>query len=703
MKITKLIWTVLFFMMGYIYTEAHPVRKNIDLNRGEQLFNMICHPATLPISFTYCGKDYKNLGSLKEISRNITSTPTGKIAELTFALDENLHIYVQASICNEFGEVEYTVWFKNISTSTTSGVIENLKSANIQFKGNNPVLAGCLGDHSNFYATYVKDLKQEHINFRSNSGRATHVYFPYFNLLHGNGGTLIALGWAGTWESNFSTKGAQTTWTAQNCNDLQTVLLPGESIRTALVVLLPYKGRNTDEASNLWREWFIKYNMPKANKQGDPILPFTTSSFAGDTGLPNSDGSISEHFFTWKRTLERLVYENVKPDYRWFDAGWYFDPSGKTTIKDWWGTVGSWELDTIKWPKKTFLESNEACHKEGIKVLVWFEPERTTNINELVKNYGYKSEWAIYARRNYYHNNIGNPECLAWTIQRITKMMKENSVDLYREDNNSDWIGAWIRGDSIEYSKTHLTRKGITENKSIQGHYALWDAIIDFCAKNNKSTFIDNCASGGGRNDIESLRRSIPFLRSDADRTTTALRLSMSSTFNKWIPYCGSSTKESNVQLDEGQEGGSTSYVSRASWLPIYNFSGRYTHDITFDYDNMRKNIREWRKYNHLITKDFYVLTPWHNQTETNQWTVFVYRDSYTEEGVIQAFRQETCGEEKYIAKLPFVNPISNYKLTNEDTGEVLLLKGNELQKKGLTIYLDQPKSSAIWHIQKQD
>lgn len=703
MKTTKLTCVILFLIMGYIYAGAQSVRKNIDLDKGEQLFKMITHPKTSPISFTYSGKDYQTLNSLKEIARKISDTPIGKKAELTYALDENLHVYVQASLCKEFGEVEYTVWFKNISTTATTGVIENVKTAVIQFKGNNPILTGCLGDHKNFYEAYEKDLKQESVNFRSNSGRATHIYFPYFNLTHGNGGTLIALGWAGTWEANFSAKGSQTTWTAQSCNDLQTVLLPGENIRTALVVLLPYKGRNTDEASNLWREWFIKYNMPKANKQGDPILPFTACHFASDTGLPNSDGSISERFYTWRRTLDRLIYENVKPDFRWFDAGWYFDPSGKTSIKDWWGIVGSWELDTVKWPKKTFLESNEACHKEGIKVLAWFEPERTTHIDDLVKNYGYKSEWAIYARRNYYHNNIGNPECLAWTTQRITKMMKENEVDLYREDNNSDWIGAWLRGDSIEHAQTNLTRNGITENKSIQGHYALWDAIIDFCAQNNKCTFIDNCASGGGRNDIESLRRSIPFLRSDADRTTISLRLSMSSTFNKWIPYCGASTKESDGQLDDGQVGGSSTYVVRASWLPIYNYSGRYTHDVYFDYDNMRKNIREWRKYNHLITKDFYVITPWTDQTKTNIWTVFVYRDPNTEEGVLQAFRQETCEEDNYIAKLPFVNPTSNYKLTNEDTGEELLFKGEELQKQGLTIQLDQPKSCAIWHIQKQN
>ena len=274
-------------------------------------------------------------------------------------------------------------------------------------------------------------------------------------------------------------------------------------------------------------------------------------------------------------------------------------------------------------------------------------------------------------------------------------------MDLFREDNNSDPGTTWPTLDAREEEKTGLPRRGITENKGIQGHYMLWDEIISFCAKNGKCTFIDNCASGGGRNDIESLRRSVPFMRSDADRTTTALRLSMSSTFNRWIPFHGSATKESAEELGPLERGGEPIYVIRASWLPIYNLAACFTHDETLDYNRLRSTFNEWRTYSHLLTKDMYVLTPWHSKTDTNQWTVFAYNDRTTDESVVLLFRQETCEQDTYTARLPYVGKSVNYQITNIDTGEETIMSGKDLSQTGITVRLDKPKSSAVLHLKR--
>ncbi len=678
-------------------------RKNLAKSEGQRIFKeLLCKPSAFPISFTYNGKDYKGLAGFKVLERTVNDVPGGREAVMRLAIDEKVEVKTVAAYNEEFGEVEYTVWFSNVAREGASAVVENVNAANMEFRGGAPLVRGCLGDHANLYAQYSHDLQKKPLDFRSDGGRATHIVFPYFDLVHGNGGTLLAIGWAGTWNTRFEATPKSVRWTAQSCNGFRSVLLPGESVRTALVVMLPYKGRNGDDATNLWREWFVKYNMPKANGAGEPVKPFSTACFAADTGLPNSDGSVSERFYTWRRTLDRLVYENVIPDFRWFDAGWYSDPAGKTVTADWWGTIGSWELDKVKWPGNTFRESNDACHSHGMKVLMWFEPERVTHVEDLVKNYGYKAEWAISNGKGVITNDLGNPECLKWTLGRITKTMGGHGIDLFREDNNSDPGTTWPMMDGEQGKKLGKPRNGITENKAVQGHYALWDGIIDYCAQNGKCTYIDNCASGGGRNDIESLRRSIPFLRSDADRTTTALRLSMSSTFNKWIPYSGASTKEAADQLANGAAGGSNSYITRASWLAVYNLSESYTHDVLLDYNRVRKTLGEWRKYSHLLSKDFYVLTPWHSGTDTSGWTVFVYNDRESGEGVIEAFRQESNKDSVFIAKLPFAEAKAEYTLENEDTGEKLAFSGTELAGKGLRIQLGAPKSSAVWHITKE-
>jgi len=52
----------------------------------------------------------------------------------------------------------------------------------------------------------------------------------------------------------------------------------------------------------------------------------------------------------------------------------------------------------------------------------------------------------------------------------------------------------------------------MTEIQHIEGLYALWDRILAA----HPSIVIDNCASGGRRIDLETLRRSIGLWRSDA-------------------------------------------------------------------------------------------------------------------------------------------------------------------------------------------
>lgn len=677
-------------------------RPCADIARAEAIFtNWAENPESIPVAFEYDGVRHEGLGDFPLVSTKVSPAACGKSLVAIFNLAEGVELRAEALLNEEFGETEYTVWIENRGSSP-SKVIRDFKSVVMPFEGSDPMLRGCLGDHRNLYADYQTELRDTTVEFVSSNGRATHIVFPYFDLVHGNGGTLMAIGWAGTWQAKFEAEGSETIWTAGNCINFNSVLMPGEKIRSALVVLLPYKGRDRDDASNLWREWFLKYNMPSADAEGNPIKPFSTTCFASDTGLPNSDGSISERFYTWKRTLDRLIYEDVVPDFRWFDAGWYLDPRGNTVPSDWYGTVGTWELDTIKWPGKTFLESNEACHKAGMKVLTWFEPESVCDVEDLARNYGYDPEWADHFRSNRYTSNLGNPDCLEWTLGRITKMMGENGVDLFREDNNSNPVKAWASFDLRDSLKVGLPRTGITENLAIQGHYELWDRILEFCAQNGKCTFIDNCASGGGRNDIESLRRSLPFMRSDADRTTTALRLSMTSSFNRWIPFHGANTKESQDELAAGLAGGSTSYITRASWLPVYNISEVFTHDVDLDYDRLRATFGEWKKYNHLLIKDFHPLTPWHRHDDDSNWTVFVWHDRKSGEGVLQAFRQETCPEPEYTAFLKFLNPSKGYSLTNEDTGETMIRTGASLATEGLTISLPEPKSSAIWHILKE-
>lgn len=646
------------------------MKPNYQNNEAARWFQtMTENPSQIPFFFTYRGENYTGFSNDKMtlLSRENCKTNEKENVTLRFKVDDTLEATVLCTFYQAYGAAEWTVWFENTGNEN-SGILEN-PHTEMLFSGEKPVLKGIYGDAVNQYRPYAFELDREPAHFVSDIGRATHINFPYFNLEYGDRGVMLAIGWAGTWEANFHQTDAGVLYSGRSAINLKTYLKPGEKIRTALYLAAFYTVRDENYATNYWRNWFIHCSMPKADKTGAEIEPFSTTCFADDTGRLNSDGSISEGFDTWKPTMDKILEEKIPINFRWFDAGWYIAPdlgsADPGTARDWWQTVGTWELDPKKWPDKTFLASVEYAHEHGIKTLVWFEPERVTFVDDLVKNFGYKKEWAIERPDDpAISNNIGDPLCFRWTVDRIKKMLYENKVDMYREDNNCNPAPLWNYLDNKEGDD----RAGITECKFIDAHYRMWDEFIACTLSYGGCGFVDSCASGGGRNDLESLRRGVPLLRSDSDRTTTALRLSMSSSFHKWVPLCGSSVSEKSEQLTAPST--CDMYTWRASYMGVLNVGARYVHDKEFDFDAMRCGMGEWKEVAPYLLKDFYVLTPWHPEKDRAQFTAFVYFDPETEKGVLLAFRQEDCAEDTLTVELPFLPEGKSCTLQDADTGD---------------------------------
>lgn len=658
--------------------------------------NLLKDLSQLPFSFVYDGKEYKGFNNdFLPLEKNTEKCGDKEKNILKFSLRNELEITLVLTHYYSHGVTEWTVWFENASKEN-SGVIENVKTE-ILFEGDNPKLKGILGDHVNQYMPYNRDLSNNVVEFSTFSGRPTHLYFPYFNIEYGNRGAMLAIGWAGTWSAEFSSDGNLSKYTARSVNGLKTYLKPGEKIRTALFVLAPYSKRDEHYATNFWRDWYIKYNLPKADLQGNDMKPISTCFLAYDTGLPNSDGSISECHTTWRPSLEKMIEENIKVDFRWFDAGWYIAPDGTSAQSfvpghDWWFTVGTWEFDPQKWPGKTFLESTEFARQNGMKTIVWFEPERITDPENLAKNYGYNPDWAICKEGNRsIANNIGDDDCREWITKRVCKTLKDNKIEMYREDNNFGVGELWDYRDISEGEN----RKGITESKYIDGHYKMWDDIIECTLSNGGCGFVDSCAAGGGKNDLESMRRGVPLLRSDSDRTTAALRLSMTTSFNKWIPFCGANTVEKTHECN--LTGVSDEYVWRASYLPVLNIQSQFVCDENQNFDLMRWGIDEWKRISPFLLKEFYPLTMWHSEKNTYDFTVHCYYDPEQEQGIILAFRQENCVRDSITVSLPFAEESNRYVIKDEDSGE------EKIVNKNITLFLGERRSAKLLWINKEE
>ena len=100
--------------------------------------------------------------------------------------------------------------------------------------------------------------------------------------------------------------------------------------------------------------------------------------------------------------------------------------------------------------------------------------------------------------------NLGNPQARQWITDHLHQVLTDNQVGIFRSDFNMDPLDHWRQNDARD-------RQGITENHYVTGYLAFWDALLE----RDPNLLIDSCASGGRRNDLETMRRSVPLWKCD--------------------------------------------------------------------------------------------------------------------------------------------------------------------------------------------
>ncbi len=120
----------------------------------------------------------------------------------------------------------------------------------------------------------------------------------------------------------------------------------------------------------------------------------------------------------------------------------------------------------------------------------------------------------------------GIPEAKEWMADRVMKIMKEEGIDIYRQDFNFPPLNYWRNNDVPD-------RKGITEIRHCVGYLAYWDEL----RRRNPNMLTDECASGGRRNDLESMRRAVPLHKSDMNYGDLEAKHTQFYGLALWHPY----------------------------------------------------------------------------------------------------------------------------------------------------------------------
>lgn len=660
----------------------------IDKNLYDRTFE-----TDFPFSFVYDGKSSRTF--LKDWKRTVAKeTVDGKVLRTLTFVEPNgrLQVVCKAIDYVDYPFVEWTLNFKNLSDADTP-IIENVRPIDAvfgrdafdrrpfsgwdpncgdaarynearEFKLHYSVGSPCrIDDYMPLTETLNPGAVKE---IATSGGRPTNAHMPYFNLESFEKGWIIVLGWSGQWSAKFERQGDLETRVVAGQELTHFKLLPGEEVRSPLAVVAPWFRESWFDSQNLWRQWFINLNAPRVpdvanpeNKRGKIIethMAACSSHFFAEMTQATSQTQID--------FIQKYLDRGIKLDYWWMDAGWY--PCDGN-----WTKTGTWEVDQTRFPGG-FRSITDFGRSKGVESIVWFEPERVAAGTWLTENH---PDW-VFGGANGGVLNLGNPEAREWLIEHVDGILKREGIDFYRQDYNIDPLAFWRAADAPD-------RQGISEIRYVEGYLAYWDALLE----RNPGLRIDSCASGGRRNDLETMRRAVPLLRSDYLLEPVGQQIHTYG-IALWIPYFGSGTRA----FDD--------YKIRSLFVPYFNFCYDIRDDEA-DWDVVRKNLTIWRDaLAPYFGADYYPLTS--ISTAQDVWVGWQFNDEAKGAGVVQMFRR--VDSKMTVGRFPLRGLDANavYEFKDVDSGKTQTLTGEEVATKGLPIEIESAPQAVVISYQKK-
>lgn len=663
-------------------THALPITTPEDMLKSrEWAGRFFSRAADLPISFMFDGKaingipkEWQPVSHRRIIDANIVETVfEGNDAKT------GLNIRIECMEYRDYPVMEWVAWFTNKGHAPTP-IIRDIRAMDGTFRGASPVLYHCNGDFCSEegYTPQETPLRAgDTVAFTPNGGRPCDGAFPYYRVRFEEWGLSLAIGWPAQWAASF--KGlADGVHVRAGQEKTNLRLMPGESIRTPRMTVLSWSG-DASRAVNLWRRWYLAHILPRPN--GQPMKPLLACA-ATDEGEEFTAATEENQV----RYIGKFKERGICPDVWWIDAGWY--PCYNKDHQRKWVITGTWEPDPERFPNGLKPVSDRAA-QDGADLLVWFMPERVCPGTKLDAEH---PEWLWLLPPRAGSNdkrfvfsllNLGNPQCRQWLTDHVCKQIQDNGIKIYRQDFGGDFVGCLRTNEKDD-------RQGMNENLHVQGYLQYWDDLL----ARNPGLWIDSCAGGGRRNDLETMRRSVPLHYSDHGYGNHPVKLAFHHTLYEWLPYFKEVTLSWDIGGNARFDHRIDSYSYHCGMAPML-FPTLDIRRDDYDYALAKKMIAIWRRASGLILYgDYYPHAPFHRNAK--EWVAWQFDCPEKGCGLVQGIRFSESPEATLTIHPKGICPGAMYFFENTETGETRDISGEDLIRAGFTFSLPA-RSGAIW------
>ena len=646
-------------------------------------------------SFKYNGKTLN--GYETETSRDVKKIPASQSEAgmnryaITYDFGNGIKVYEDLYIYEDFHTAKNVLHFENIS-DVNSGQLSEIYDCDISLPLNENYTSPAVGHRltpenkarvfKSVGSNWVRDEFFEYPEYiapgqsrlySSEEGRSSQGLFPYFDFNENGKGALIAIGWTGQWNIKFTGEDKRVN-VKSSIEGVDFYLEPHEKIRTSSTVVMLYEN-GRDDACVAWRRFFKKYITVMGKGERPKEGPVTVSGW----GSISSDAMI--------KRIKKITEYGIGAEYYWIDAGWYGYSTGPCPTAfdgDWGSHTGSWTVNKTYHPDG-LLEVAKTVKECGLKLLLWIEPERVLRGTDMPKEH---PDWflEISSDNPTLLLDLSNLEAVQGAYDLVAEYIERLDIKCYRQDFNTNPLAYWRKYDTEN-------RKGIKEIKYVMGLYKFWDMLLE----RYPDLLIDNCASGGRRNDIEMMSRSMPLWRSDYPCTfdyESEVAQIHATGLSRWLPYHGS---HPGFYIND-------SYTFRSAYSPSLGiFLWYHESDEFIDGDEknefVKKHVDEYKSIRHYLSCDYYPLVE--NSTCDTTWCAWQFNRPEDGDGIILAFRRPLSPMTKAEFDLTGLDPTGKYEFTDADSGEKITMTYDEIKCKGFEVNINVKRSSRLIRYRK--
>lgn len=636
--------------------------------------------AEAPIAFFYGDREIHGIPEdfKVRVSRRIINADI-LLYDIIAVNNRGLELHIE---CREYMDYPAREW---VASFTNAGEESSDIISKIRIEGVLPLPLKTLyhgnGDNCSFNSyKWTTTPVTERVSLSPVDGTSCNGAFPYMRLAGEELGVNLAVGWSGNWHADIEAvkDGVFLSVGQSRC---RMRIYPGETIRTPRVTLVGYSG-DESRGRNMWRRWYLTHILPR--KDGQPIKPMCCMHHFMEGGHEEFTGATEKGQLL---AVDTYIKRGVHPDVLWMDAGWY--PCDYR-----WMNLGDWRPDPERFPNG-LAPIGEKCKNEGITFLLWFEPERAIVGSPLEQEH---PEWMLRMRRDdgsidrYSLVNLGDPDCCDYIINMVDNIIKESGVGIYRQDFNFDAYPRWIQNEEPD-------REGALENLHVQGYYRYWDTLLE----RNPGLIIDSCCSGGRRNDLETMRRSVTLHYTDVGYGVHPTKQLQHRQMFEWIPYFRAHV----LSWDDPESGHYTGYGNIVHPVDKYAFYAALTPAITDTLDhNADDSLFElsrqmqpiWRKAAELMLScDYYPLTEC--REDQSDFYAMAFYDPERGDGFLNVVSNNRNTERVFTANLDMLEADAVYTLTEAESGTEAEYSGKQLAE-GYEVELEA-RSGVVYFIKR--